>query len=149
MVLTIGGRIRCPMRKTLRRDCEARPPYFCLARHQSDDGPIGSYPASGRPDAFAARFPEGRSCAGFWTPASREAPRTQAAGVQKAPRHEVAGSWVAAGQRALWGFDASGEFAGGRETGATRAAGLDAERARAWEGRLGGRLERIDGRAVE
>src|SRR5271166_2845394 len=30
-------------------------------------------------------------CAGFWTPASREAPRARAAGVQKAPGHEVAG----------------------------------------------------------
>ena len=27
-----------------------------------------------------------------------------AAGVQKAPRHEVAGGWALAGQRALWGF---------------------------------------------
>ena len=31
-------------------------------------------------------------------------PRTVATGVQKAPRHEVAGGWAPAGQRALWGF---------------------------------------------
>ena len=72
-----------------------------------------------------------RSCAGFWTPASREAPRTQAAGVQKAPGHEVAGSWEAAGQRALWGFQVSAEFAGGRDTGASGPGCLDAGRARA------------------
>ena len=33
----------------------------------------------------------GRCCAGFWTPASRVAPLAPAAGVQKAPGHEVAG----------------------------------------------------------
>src|SRR5208337_812115 len=33
-----------------------------------------------------------RFCAGFWTPASGGAPLAPAAGVQKAPRHEVAGS---------------------------------------------------------
>jgi hypothetical protein len=32
-------------------------------------------------------------------------PRAVAAGVQKAPRHEVAGSWAPVVQRALWGFD--------------------------------------------
>src|SRR5271166_4122917 len=37
-----------------------------------------------------------RSCAGFWTPASRAAPLAPAAGVQKAPGHEVAGSLGAA-----------------------------------------------------
>jgi hypothetical protein len=31
-------------------------------------------------------------------------PRAQLAGVQKAPRHEVAGSWAPAMQRALWGL---------------------------------------------
>ena len=30
-----------------------------------------------------------RFCAGFWTPATMKDPRTQLAGVQKAPRHEV------------------------------------------------------------
>src|SRR5271166_3503223 len=85
-------------------------------------------------------------CAGFWTPASREAPRTQAAGVQKAPGHEVAGSWEAAGRRALWGFQVSAEFAGGRDTGATRPACSHAgagERVRRAPRRA---LERINGR---
>jgi hypothetical protein len=36
-----------------------------------------------------------RCCAGFWTPASRGAPLASAAGVQKAPRHEVAGRFGA------------------------------------------------------
>jgi len=30
---------------------------------------------------------------------------SQRAGVQKAPRHEVAGRWAPAEQRALWGFE--------------------------------------------
>ena len=34
-------------------------------------------------------------------------------GVQKAPRHEVAGSCAPAGQRTLWGFDVSAEADGG------------------------------------
>src|SRR5260370_29326676 len=85
-----------------------------------------------------------RSCAGFWTPASRGAPLAPAAGVQKAPGHEVAGRLGPGGQPALWGFDASGEFAGGRETGATRAAGLDAERARGWAGVAGGAVGRVE-----
>jgi hypothetical protein len=33
-----------------------------------------------------------RFCAGFWTPATRNVPQAQLAGVQKPPRHEVAGS---------------------------------------------------------
>ena len=44
----------------------------------------------------------------------------QAAGVQKAPRHEVAGSLAPAGQRALWGFDFRAGHDGGREAGARR-----------------------------
>src|SRR5208337_2315216 len=55
--------------------------------------------AVGRSDAFTARFRNGRSCAGFWTPASLGAPLAPAAGVQKAPRHEVAGAHAPA-QRA-------------------------------------------------
>jgi hypothetical protein len=43
-------------------------------------------------------------CAGFWTPATMKDPRAQLAGVQKAPRHEVAGSWAPAMQGALWGL---------------------------------------------
>src|SRR6516225_7049338 len=37
-------------------------------------------------------------------PAITKEPRAPLAGVQKAPRHEVAGSWVTAEQRALWGL---------------------------------------------
>ena len=40
-------------------------------------------------------------------------PRAVAAGVQKAPRHEVAGGWAPAVQRALWGFDGGAELEGG------------------------------------
>jgi hypothetical protein len=43
--------------------------------------------------------PKFRSCAGFWTPAPREAPLAPAAGVQKAPGHEVAGSLGAGGSQ--------------------------------------------------
>src|SRR3974390_2959769 len=67
-----------------------------------------------------------RLCAVFWTPAAPSSPRAQRAGVQKAPRHEVAGSWAAAGRRALWRIDVGAEFDSGRDTGATRAACLQA-----------------------
>ena len=67
-----------------------------------------------------AMLPNGKSCAGFWTPASRGAPLAPAAGVQKAPRHEVAGSLGPGGQPALWGFDFRVDYDGGREAGARR-----------------------------
>src|SRR6202007_1834331 len=51
-------------------------------------------------------------CAGFWTPATMKDPRAQLAGVQKAPRHEVAGRWAPAKQRALRGFNAGAELHG-------------------------------------
>src|SRR5271166_3491291 len=41
-------------------------------------------------------------------------------GVQKGPGHEVAGSWATAGRRALWRFDTSAGYGGGREAGAQR-----------------------------
>ena len=44
---------------------------------------------------------------------SRQAQRTD---VQKAPRHEVAGNWAPAGQRALWGFEVSADLDGGCNT---------------------------------
>src|SRR5215470_14562048 len=51
-----------------------------------------------------------RYCAGllcrFLDAGKKKAPQAQLTGVQKAPRHEVAGSWVPAEQRALWGFNA-------------------------------------------
>jgi hypothetical protein len=40
-------------------------------------------------------------CAGFWMPAKTKEPRAQLAGVQKAPKHEVAGNLAPAKQRAL------------------------------------------------
>src|SRR5215831_20669227 len=42
----------------------------------------------------------------FLDAGKKKAPQAQLTGVQKAPRHEVAGSWVPAEQRALWGFNA-------------------------------------------
>src|ERR1700724_1010392 len=63
-------------------------------------------------------------CAGFWTPAWRTLPRAVAAGVQKAPRHEVAGSWGPAVQRALWGFDGGAGLGGGCDAERMRAADL-------------------------
>ena len=60
-----------------------------------------------------------RVCVGFWTPATREAPHAQLTGVQKAPRHEVAGSWARAGQRVLCGFDVGADLNYGRDAGTT------------------------------
>jgi len=49
-------------------------------------------------------------------------PRGVAAGVQKAPRHEVAGSWAPAVLRGLWGFDGGAGFEGGCNTDRMRPA---------------------------
>src|SRR6201993_1535280 len=49
----------------------------------------------------------------------------QLTGVQKAPRHEVAGSWAPAGQRALWGFDVTAGGDGGRNTARKRPGCVD------------------------
>jgi hypothetical protein len=46
-------------------------------------------------------------------------PRTVATGVQKAPRHGVAGSLALAVQRALWGFDGGAELEGRVDVTAT------------------------------
>jgi hypothetical protein len=51
-----------------------------------------------------------------------EMPRARAAGVQKAPRHEVAVSLAAAVRRALWGFDFRAGGDGGRDAGTRRPA---------------------------
>jgi len=51
-------------------------------------------------------------------------PRPVAAGVQKAPRHEVAGNWALAVQRALWGFDGGAEFEDGCDADRLRPAHL-------------------------
>jgi len=49
-------------------------------------------------------------------------PRAQLAGVQKAPRHEVAGSWAPAKQRALSGFNAGAALDGKRDASTRRRA---------------------------
>src|SRR5215469_9035169 len=64
------------------------------------------------------------SCAGFRMPGSREPPHDEVAGVRKAPRHEVAGSWAPARQRALWRFNAGADVDDGRDAGTTPAAYL-------------------------
>src|SRR6516225_3754998 len=46
-------------------------------------------------------------------PAITRSRHAELTGVQKAPRHEVAGSWAPAGQRVLWGFDVSADVDGG------------------------------------
>jgi len=51
-------------------------------------------------------------------------PRAEAAGGRKAPRHEVAGGWAPAGQRALWGFDAGAELGGRSDIGRMQPTGL-------------------------
>src|SRR6516164_4550554 len=65
-----------------------------------------------------------RFCAGFWTPAITKEPHAQLAGVQKAPRHEVAGSWAPARQRALWRLYAGADVDDGRDARTTPAAYL-------------------------
>ena len=53
----------------------------------------------------------------FLDAGNKEAPQAQLTGVQKAPRHEVAGSWAPAEQRALWRFNAApGSMMGGMLT---------------------------------
>jgi len=61
-------------------------------------------------------------CAGFRMPACRDHPHARTAGVRKAPRHEVAGSWALAVQRALWGFDGGAGLEGGCNTDSMRPA---------------------------
>ena len=50
----------------------------------------------------------------------KRAPHAQLTGVQKAPRHEVAGSWAPAKQRALCGFDIGAALVGKRDASARR-----------------------------
>jgi len=58
----------------------------------------------------------------FLDAGKQEAPQAQLTGVQKAPRHEVAGSWALAGQRALWGFDVGADLDDGRDASLTPSA---------------------------
>src|SRR5208337_3665963 len=121
-----GGRIcfgssatSCEQR-TLRFEGLLRPRLASRLRKALGQTPSRKLRALGRTDEFSACFRDGRSCAGFWTPASGGAPLAPAAGVQKAPRHEVAGSLGPGGQPALWGFDFRVDYDGGREAGARR-----------------------------
>jgi hypothetical protein len=52
--------------------------------------------------------------------AGKKAPQTQLTGVQKAPRHEVAGSWEPTVQRVLWGFNAGADLDDRRGAGRIR-----------------------------
>jgi hypothetical protein len=76
----------------------------------------------------------------------RASPRSRRAGVQKAPGREVAGSWAAAGRRALWGFEVSGAFAGGATLGRRDLHACSRRRAGKWKRRPGRGLKGIDGR---
>src|SRR5260370_42580131 len=49
------------------------------------------------------RIRTGFSCAGFRTPAVTKPPHARAAGVRKAPRHEIAGRWGPVGAAGLYG----------------------------------------------
>src|SRR5215831_1342345 len=60
----------------------------------------------------------------FLDAGDKRAPHAQLTGVQKAPRHEVAGSWAPAKQRALWGFNACAELDGRRDADGVRPACL-------------------------
>jgi hypothetical protein len=76
-------------------------------------------------------------------------PRAVAAGVQKAPRREVAGSWAPAVQRALWGFDGSAELEGGCDADRMRPGDLHTGDIGSVRNRhIGKRLERINERTV-
>ena len=60
----------------------------------------------------------------FLDAGNKEAPQAQLTGVQKAPRHEVAGGWAPAEQRALWGFNAGAELDDGWDADRIRPACL-------------------------
>src|SRR6516162_6644620 len=60
----------------------------------------------------AAPVPALLSLCRFLDAGNNEGRHAQLPGVQKAPRHEVAGSWAPAGQR-LWEFDVSADVDGG------------------------------------
>ena len=61
---------------------------------------------------------------GFLDAGKKEAAQAQLTGVQKAPRHEVAGGWAPAEQRALWGFNAGAELDDGWDADRIRPACL-------------------------
>ena len=75
-------------------------------------------------------------------------PRAVAAGVQKAPRHEVAGSWAPVVQRALWGFDGGAGLEGGCKTDRMRPADQPTGEMEAYSRHLSKRLKRIKERTA-
>jgi hypothetical protein len=74
-------------------------------------------------------------------------PRAQLAGVQKAPRHEVAGSWAPARQRALWRFNAGADVDDGRDAGTTNALAIILKRVTATPMAAGVTMHSVDNRA--
>src|SRR6266478_2578176 len=60
----------------------------------------------------------------FLDAGNKEARHAQLTGVEKAPRHEVAGSWAPTVQRALGGFDAAADVDDRRCAGRLRPACL-------------------------
>jgi hypothetical protein len=60
----------------------------------------------------------------FLDAGEKKAPQAQLTGVQKAPRHEVAGSWALTVQRVLWGFDGGADLDDRRSAGRIRSACL-------------------------
>ena len=70
----------------------------------------------------------------FLDAGNKEAPHAQLTGVQKAPRHEVAGSWAPAKQRALWRFNAGAALDGKRDASARRRHVCIPENRREWWG---------------
>jgi len=81
--------------------------------------------------------------AGMTTP-----PRAVAAGVQKAPRHEVAGNLALAVQRALWGFDSGAGLEGGCNTDRMRPADQSTGEIEAYSRHLSKRLKWIKERTA-
>jgi hypothetical protein len=88
---------------------------------------LSSQPATG-PSALAPAQRAGaqrlRALCWFLDAGNKEAPQAQLAGVQKAPRHEVAGSCAPAVQQALWRFNAGAGLDDGRDADRIRPACL-------------------------
>ena len=84
-------------------------------------------------------------CAGFATPAGRELARTQLAGVAKAPRHEVAGSWVRLGSERYGELMVAPTSIVGRTLARRHVDVCTRERSGGWNGHFGGRSEGING----
>src|SRR6516165_1821848 len=92
--------------------------------------------------------PTSAFCRGFRTPGSREPPHDEVAGVRKAPRHEVAGSWALTGQRALWGFDAGADLNDSVTLAGFDPGCLQYGRSAECSRHFGGRSKRVKARSV-